>query len=109
MLTNQINEEEALCERLQVKVVSLRHDLERVMLTVLEMCQPRGSPRCEVLIRPHTVWNRSPIQSINSIAIYSYIFSLALAVTERERSMYVPFLKVSVSGECLVAGVSRLF
>jgi len=29
MLTNNLNEREAYCERLQVEVVSLRHDLEK--------------------------------------------------------------------------------
>jgi len=31
------------------------------VLTVLEIRQPRGSPRCEFPIRPHTIWCRNPI------------------------------------------------
>lgn len=55
-----------------------------ILLKVLEIHQPRGFPQCEVPIRPHTVWNRSPIQDIKPIAMYSYSFSLATKLSTRE-------------------------
>lgn len=30
------------------------------LLTMLEICQPRRYPQCEVPIRPHIIWSRSP-------------------------------------------------
>ena len=54
-------------------------------LMVLGIYQPRGSPRCEVPIRLHTIWNRSPIRSISLVAIFYYRFSLALTISKREK------------------------
>ena len=63
---------------------------------VLETCQARGSPRCEVPIRPHTIWDRSPIQSIGLVAIYSDIYAFALDISKREKRVCV-FVKSEFS------------
>jgi len=65
----------------------------------------KGSPRCEILIRPHTIWSRSPIWNINPVSMYSYRFALVL--TFSERGMHGAFGKQGVLGEYSVVGMSK--